>query len=65
MTKFMTHMLDTPSVCEMFLELLIECPDNIARGNASHTLKVVLCKLKVLEKDSLINNEQETVIFNG
>ena len=49
----------------MLLELLIDCPDTIARGNAAHTLKVVLCKLKVLEKDLLISNEQETVTVDG
>jgi len=52
----MKHVLETPSVSEMLLELLIESPDQIARSNASHTLKVILCKLKVLEKDLLISN---------
>lgn len=39
------------------MELLLECPDTVARANVSALLKYVINRLKVLEKDILFETE--------
>ena len=41
------------------MELLLECPDTVARTNVAILMKYVLNRLKVLEKDRLYETQSE------
>jgi DNA-binding phage protein len=38
---------------DYLMDLLLECPDSVARANVATLLKYVINRLKVLEKDKL------------
>lgn len=60
--RFMNSMIEEkPVVLEMFLEMLIDSVDNIARSNAAYVLKVMLCRLKMIEKKDLLENARENI----
>lgn len=62
LVRFMNEMIeDKPKVLEMFLEMLIDSVDHVARHNAAYTLKVMLCRLKMIEKKDLLENTREVV----
>jgi hypothetical protein len=63
LVRFVHGMIEEkPEQLEMFLEMLIDCIDHVARGNAAYVLKVILCRLKVIEKDALLENTREQIV---
>lgn len=62
LVRFVHGMIEEkPQELEMFLEMLIDCIDHVARGNAAYVLKVILCRLKLIEKDLLLENVREEI----
>ena len=52
--QFMQAMIEEHTGLEMFLEMLIDASDHVARNNANFVVKNVLCRLKMIEKDLLM-----------
>jgi len=62
LVRFMHDMIEEKhEVLEMFLEMLIEPVDHIARSNAAYVLKMMLCRLKMIEKKDLLENTREII----
>lgn len=62
LVRFMHDIIEEKhEVLEMFLEMLIEPVDHIARSNAAYVLKMMLCRLKMIEKKDLLENTREII----
>lgn len=53
--NFVTALLDS-EFGEPIFEILLDCPDIVARVNIAHLFKYLLTQLKMSEKDDLIND---------
>lgn len=46
---------------ECILEILFDCTDKVAQANVSRLIRYLLCRLKVLEKEDLLNGTTESI----
>lgn len=57
--EFMTTLLDDDDA-EPIKEILFDCPDKIARKNLMSIIRYLVCRLKEIEKDKIVENKMDT-----
>ena len=50
---------------EVVMEILLEGKDELARSHVSRTIKYLLCRMKIIEKDDIVNDTMEIYIVES
>jgi hypothetical protein len=58
--NFVQSLLDNNNA-EQVLEILFDCTDKISQNNTAYLMKYLLCRLKTIEKETLLSMETETI----
>jgi hypothetical protein len=61
-TEFLRGILENSETLDTVSELILECPDSCAKPATAYLCKYLLARLKIIEKDSLLSNEQEICV---
>ena len=45
----------------MVIKILLDCPEKKVQREICRVIKYLLCKVKLIEKEKILNNELETI----
>jgi hypothetical protein len=60
--EFLRGILENPDTLETVSELILECTDSCAKPATAYLCKYLLARCKIIEKEALLGNTQETVV---